>query len=106
MTDENGEITESCGNVFADMGLPNPEEELINANLTYEIFRTAQEKSLSAAALAELAKIDLPTAETLLRNRSGDLSISDLILILTRLGRDVEIKVREAKQSVGALLVG
>jgi hypothetical protein len=27
-------ITESSGNVFADLGLPNPEQELTNAELT------------------------------------------------------------------------
>ena len=32
-------ITESSGNVFADMGLPNPEQELMKARLTLQIHR-------------------------------------------------------------------
>jgi hypothetical protein len=29
----------SSGNVFADLGLPNPEQELVKAKLTMQIFR-------------------------------------------------------------------
>jgi len=33
------EVEESSGNVFADLGLPNPEQELLKAGLTLEIYR-------------------------------------------------------------------
>ena len=33
------EYEESSGNVFADLGLPNPDQELLKANLTLQIFR-------------------------------------------------------------------
>src|SRR3989304_3784469 len=33
------EVEESTGNVFADLGLPNPEQELLKAGLTLEIYR-------------------------------------------------------------------
>jgi hypothetical protein len=32
-------ITESSGNVFADLGLPNAEQELTKAQLTLQIYR-------------------------------------------------------------------
>ncbi len=33
------EVEESSGHVFADLGLPNPEQELLKAGLTLEIYR-------------------------------------------------------------------
>lgn len=30
---ERGRVTEGSGNVFADLGLPNPEQELLKAQL-------------------------------------------------------------------------
>jgi hypothetical protein len=31
-------VTEGSGNVFADLGLPNPEQELLKAQLTLQIY--------------------------------------------------------------------
>jgi hypothetical protein len=31
-------VTEGSGNVFADLGLPNPEQELLIAQLTLQIY--------------------------------------------------------------------
>ncbi len=33
-------VTEGSGNVFADLGLPNPEQELLKAQLTLQIYGT------------------------------------------------------------------
>ena len=30
-------VTQGSGNIFADLGLPNPEQELLKAQLTLEI---------------------------------------------------------------------
>jgi hypothetical protein len=39
------EVEESTGNVFADLGLPNPEQELLKAGLTLEIYRILTARS-------------------------------------------------------------
>ena len=36
-------VTESSGNVFADLGLRNPEQELLKARLTLQIYRVIRE---------------------------------------------------------------
>ena len=33
-------VEEGSGNVFADLGLPNPEQEQLKAHLTLQIYRT------------------------------------------------------------------
>ena len=42
-------ITESSGNVFAGLGLPNPEQELMKARLTLAIYRIVRERELTDA---------------------------------------------------------
>ncbi len=38
------------GNVFADLGLPNPKQELLKARLTLEIHKIVKERGLIPAA--------------------------------------------------------
>jgi len=35
-------ITNRSGNVFADVGLPNPEQELLKARLTLQIYKSSR----------------------------------------------------------------
>ena len=43
----NIEVVESSGNVFADLGLPNAEQELMKAELTLRIYQMIQAKAQS-----------------------------------------------------------
>ncbi len=56
-------ITESSGNVFADLGLPNPEQEMMKAGLTLQIYRIIREL---AAAYASASRQG-PRSETAAR---------------------------------------
>ena len=46
------EYEESSGNVFADLGLPNPDQELLKTNLTLQIFRAIKARKLTQAKAA------------------------------------------------------
>jgi hypothetical protein len=39
-------VAESSGNVFADVGLPNPEQEMMKARLTLQIYYIIRERGL------------------------------------------------------------
>jgi predicted XRE-type DNA-binding protein len=43
------EYEESCGNVFADLDLPNPEEILAKSQLAWEIHRIIKKRKLTQA---------------------------------------------------------
>ena len=43
-------ITESSGNVFADLGLPNPEQELMKSRLTLQIYRIIRDRKAASGA--------------------------------------------------------
>jgi len=53
-------ITESSGNVFADLGLPNPEQELIKAQLTLQIYRTIKQRKLTQSEAGRLLGLKQP----------------------------------------------
>lgn len=87
------QITESSGNVFVDLGLPNPEEDLLKAQLLGQIQRFMREKELTQAELAALIGLDQPKISRLLRGRLADFSVERLLTVLNRLGHRVEVRI-------------
>lgn len=92
-------VTRGSGNVFADMGMPNPEERLAKAQLAHAISRVIQERGLTQRAAAELMGVDQPKVSHVLRGRLADFSTERLMGFLTGLGRDIEIVVKVPPRS-------
>jgi predicted XRE-type DNA-binding protein len=88
-------VTRSSGNVFADLGLPKPEERLAKAQLALEIGRILKQRKLTQQAAAKLMGIDQPKVSHLLHGRLAGFSTERLLGFLTALGHDVEIIVRK-----------
>jgi predicted XRE-type DNA-binding protein len=87
-------VTESSGNVFADMGLPEAEEELTKAQLASHIREVIKRRRLTQVAAAALMGIDQPKVSALLNGRLTNFSSERLMRLLTTLGQDVDITVR------------
>jgi predicted XRE-type DNA-binding protein len=98
-------VTESSGNVFRDLGLPNPEQELMKTRLTLQIYRIIRERGLTQAQAAKVLGIKQPNVSLLMRNRSGSFSAGRLMEFLTALGQDVEITVRPARKDHGEMSI-
>jgi predicted XRE-type DNA-binding protein len=98
-------VTEGSSNVFADLGLPNAEQELMKARLTLQIYRIIKERGLTQTEAAKVLGISQPHVSALARNRSGNFSAGRLIDFLTALGQDVKIIVTSARKQHGHLLV-
>ena len=92
-------IEAGSGNVFADIGLPNPEERLAKADLAIRIAAAIRGRRLTQVRAARLLKIDQPKVSRLLRGQLSGFSTERLMHFLTLLGRDVEIVVRPAPRS-------
>jgi predicted XRE-type DNA-binding protein len=92
-------VTRGSGNVFADLGLPQPEERLAKAALAGELARLIRGKGLTQKAAAERLEIDQPKVSHLLHGRLAGFSTERLMGFLTALGRDVEIVVKAAPPS-------
>jgi predicted XRE-type DNA-binding protein len=87
--------TQSSGNVFADLGLKNPEERLAKAELAVRIAAAIKARKLTQVAAAEVCAIDQPKISKLLRGDLYGFSTDQLLRFLTALGQDVEIIVRD-----------
>jgi predicted XRE-type DNA-binding protein len=98
-------ITEGSGNVFADLGLPNADQELLKAQLTLQIYRLIKQRGLTQTQAAKALGIKQPHVSLLMRNRAGTFSVGRLIDFLTALGQDVEITVRPTRKEHGEMSV-
>jgi predicted XRE-type DNA-binding protein len=87
-------VTESSGNVFADLGLTQPEEELTKAQLASHIRRIIKRRRLTQMAAAAIMGVDQPKVSALLNGRLANVSSERLMRLLTALGQDIEILVK------------
>ena len=85
-----------CGNVFADLGFPNPEERLLKAQLMHAINANIERCDLTQAAAVELVGLSQADLSLIRSGQGSSFSIERLIDVLRRLGRDVEIVVTPA----------
>ncbi len=93
------DYTKSSGNVFADLGLPRPEEALAKAELAQKIAAILGERRLTQAQAAEVLGVDQPKISALTRGRLSGFSIERLLRFLMLLGHDVEITVKSRRRS-------
>lgn len=82
------------GNVFADIGLPNPEEHLIKAQLVYRIDVLMKGRGLKQVQAAKLFGVKQPDVSKMLRGDFRQFSVERLLRFLVALGQDVEIVVK------------
>jgi predicted XRE-type DNA-binding protein len=87
-------VTASSGNVFADLGFAEPEEELTKAQLASYIRAAIKRRRLTQVAAARIMGVDQPKVSALLNGRIANFSSERLMRLLTALGQDVEIMVR------------
>jgi predicted XRE-type DNA-binding protein len=98
-------VTKGSNNVFADLGLPNPEQELLKARLTLQIYKIIKERGLTQAKAGKVLGIKQPHVSALMRNRAGNFSVGRLMEFLIALGQDVEIAVTPTRKPQGELSV-
>lgn len=97
----------SSGNVFADLGVANPQEAQAKAQLARAICLLVEGEGLTQKAIAERLGIDQPKVSALMRGRLAEFSTDRLLRFLLRLGHDVQINVRsrQAKNTQASLEV-
>ena len=93
------------GNVFADLGLPNPEQELLKAQLTLQIYKIIKARGLTQAQAGAVLGIKQPHVSALMRNRAGNFSVGRLFEFLTALGQDVRITLKPTRKRLGEMEV-
>ena len=89
-------VQTSCGNVFADLGLPNPEEALAKARLSIQIEKRMKELGLTQAQAAQRMDVSESDLSGILRGDLEAIGLDRLLWCLNALGEDVQIVVRHA----------
>jgi predicted XRE-type DNA-binding protein len=97
------EVEESCGNVFRDIGLENPELLLVKATLIVEIRRTMEERHLTDAATAKTLGITPDDVDALLRgdveDRYSIRQLASMLHVVNEVGADGNDRARINKNS-------
>ena len=94
-------------NVFADLGRTDAEAHLLKADLVARIDKIIRQRGLKQVEAAKLLGLSQPDVSRLLRGNFREYSVERLLRLLTALGRDVEIVIREPQSwRVGRLRVG
>jgi len=89
------EIEPSSGNVYADLGIPDAEEMLVKAKLAAKIGEILESRGWSQQHAGQILGIPQPKLSKMLRGQFRGISEAKMIECLTRLGRDIQIVIRE-----------
>lgn len=89
----------SSGNVFADMGFENPEQELTKARLVGLIWGAIERLKLTQRDAGDLMGVDQPKVSALMRGRTGSFSTERLLRMIAALGMDNDITVKAKHHS-------
>ena len=98
------EVQSGSGNVFADLGLADADKLKIKTGLVIEIRNAMRTLGLTQQDAAKRMGITQPKVSDMVRGDFSNLSERKLMDCLTRLGYDIEIKVRPAKAETGHLV--
>ena len=90
------DFEESSGNVFADLGFRNSEQELLKARLTLEIHKLLKAQGLTQEQAAKRLGTRQPHVSALMSCKPISVSVGRLMEFLTILGQDVEVVVKPA----------
>ena len=88
----------SSGNVFADAGMQNPDQEQLKAGLMLQIYHLIKSRKLTQTQACEILGIEGTQAAALMRNRSGNFSVRRLKGFLGILGREAEVNARQTSK--------
>jgi predicted XRE-type DNA-binding protein len=90
-------IKHGSKNVFADIGNLDAVTHLLKAQLVTRIRDILTASEMTQTDAAERLRLSQPDASRLLRGQFRDVSVERLIRMLTKLGCDVDIVIREPR---------
>jgi predicted XRE-type DNA-binding protein len=100
-------VTRGSSNVFADLGLDQPAELLAKARIVETIADLLAHRALSQQEAGKLVQLTQPQISRLMRGDTREFSYERLMRVLTTLGQDVEITIRQTRnpRKHGSVLV-
>jgi predicted XRE-type DNA-binding protein len=100
------ELVHGSGNLFRDLGLPNPELEQFRAVLAAQILMTLDDRKLTVRKAEELTGVAAADFSRIRRAKLERFTIDRLMTILGRLGQEVELDVKVRPRLLPSAAVG
>jgi len=97
------DLVRGSGNVFRDLGLPNPELEGLRARLAAEILKALDERGLSVRMAQDLTGFAAADFSRVRSARLGRFTIDRLLTMLDRLDRQVTVTVETCPRPAAPL---
>jgi predicted XRE-type DNA-binding protein len=88
-------VVRSSGNVFADLGFKNPEEELFKANLVLLLRREIEQTGLTQQEAADIMGLKQPDVSKLLSGKIAGFSLERVLACVRAFNNEVEVKVKK-----------
>lgn len=88
-------VVRGSENIFADLGYADAETHLLKAELVSRIQEIINEQKMTQTAVAKRLGLSQPDVSRLLKGHFRDISVERLMRLLTRLGCEVDIVIRE-----------
>ena len=97
-------VERSSGNVFADLDVPDADAHLLKAELVSRIGTIVRQRGITRTEAARILGLSQPDVSRFLRGDFRQYSLERLVRLLTALGRDLEIVIRQPRSATGGKL--
>lgn len=102
MNSEDMQVTESGGNIFADLGIENPKEYQLKSRLASLLYDSIKAKGWTQKRTAEVLGITQPDVSNICRGLLDHFSAEKLLHLLARLEHRVTITVQDVNSELPA----
>ena len=95
MNKEESTIKRGTANIFSDLGYSEPDTHLLKAQLVSRISEVMTDRKLTQSAGAKIMGVSQPNLSRYLKGQFKDVSVERIMRMLTRLGCEVDIVVKQ-----------
>ncbi len=95
-------VTIGSDNIFADLGLPNPGEMLVKAELSKQIYLRLQDQKFTIETAVNRLGLEANQVTAMFDGKSSELSIEQLFRALNALDCDIEIIIKNKANNQSA----
>jgi predicted XRE-type DNA-binding protein len=95
-------VVRGSGNIYAQLGLPNPEERQLKSQLMYVFNQAVQRMSLNQNEAAERVGINQADISRISYGQGSRFSVERLMGIVGRLG--IDINIQQTHDETGAIV--
>lgn len=92
-------VVRGSGNIFANIGDPEPERTLARAQIMSRIADIIEQRGLTQAQAAKILGIPQPRVSNLMSEKLSMFSLDHLFQLLNALDRDIEIVIKPRRRN-------